>query len=184
MPISVTKDTVEGPLSRELEALADVRVRECYQCGKCSAGCPVADEMDILPNRIVRLAQLGEFEKALRSKTIWLCASCITCTTRCPREVDIAAVMDALREMSLEKGLADPASKEIVSFHKAFLDTVRAFGRMSEFPMVGDYKLRSLKLFQDILAAPKMFLRGKLRLIPKRIKGRGEVRKIFSKCGW
>jgi len=184
MAITIDKDAIDGPLARELRGLSDVEVVDCYQCGKCSAGCPVVDAMDILPNRVIRLAQLGQFDEILRSKTIWLCASCETCTARCPREVDIAAVMDALREMSLKAGLAGKNAREVTAFHRAFLDTVWAFGRMQEFSLVGDYKMRSGKFLQDVLVAPLMFLRGKLHFVPRPIKGRKEVREIFKKCGY
>jgi heterodisulfide reductase subunit C len=184
MAITVRKDAINSPDAHELRELSETAVVECYQCGKCSAGCPVVDEMDIMPSRVIRLAQLGEYGKILGCQTIWLCASCETCTTRCPREVDIAKIMDALREMSLEKGVAHRRSHEIVAFHRAFLDTVRIFGRMQEFPMVGDYKLRSGKFLQDIFTAPRMFLLGKLHLLPKPMKARKEIREIFRKCGY
>src|SRR5208282_717492 len=75
-----------------------IQVADCYQCGKCTAGCPVAMHMDVAPNQVVRLVQLGEWEKALQSRAIWECVGCQTCSTRCPKEVDCAGVMDALRE--------------------------------------------------------------------------------------
>jgi len=92
--------------------------------------------------------------------------------------------MDALRQMALESGRANKRSREIYAFHRAFLDTVRMFGRMAEFSLVGDYKLRSFKFFQDIFTAPKMFQRGKLHFLPHRIAGRKEIRDIFRKCGY
>lgn len=183
MPIRLRKEDMDGPLARELEELSRARVAECYQCGKCSAGCPVAEWMDIQPTRVMRLAQLGRYEEILSSETIWLCASCVTCTTRCPREVDVAAVMDGLREMALARGQANRRSREITAFHKAFLDTVWAFGRMAEFAMVGDYKLRSGKYFQDVFVAPGMMKKGKLHFLPRRISGTKEIRAIFKKCG-
>lgn len=79
-------------------------LRLCYQCGKCSAGCPIADSMDVPPHKVIRLLQLGEVEEAMRSKTIWACAACFTCATRCPKGVDLSKIMEALRSLLLRKG--------------------------------------------------------------------------------
>ena len=79
-------------------------VRACYQCGKCTAGCPLASAMDLMPNQILRLLQLGEHEQALKCQTIWRCASCLTCAARCPKDVDPARVMDALRTILMRRG--------------------------------------------------------------------------------
>jgi heterodisulfide reductase subunit C len=184
MAITIRNTDIDSPLAGELARLAETALVDCYQCGKCSAGCPVVDQMDIMPSRVIRLAQLGQYDKILRCETIWLCASCETCTTRCPREVDIAKVMDGLREMALARHVEHIRSHEIIAFHRAFLDTVWLFGRMQEFPLVGDYKMRSFKLFQDILAAPKMLLRGKLHFLPRPMKARKEIREIFRRCGY
>ncbi|MGC8811840.1 MAG: 4Fe-4S dicluster domain-containing protein, partial [bacterium] len=81
------------------------RVQECYQCQKCSAGCPLALEMDIKPHQIIHLLALGQKERALASRTIWICASCYTCSTRCPNDIDIAGVMDWLRQTAMKEGI-------------------------------------------------------------------------------
>jgi heterodisulfide reductase subunit C len=88
---------------QRVEEISGQNLMNCYQCGKCSAGCPVVEAMDILPNQIIRLVQLGLVQEALDSKTIWLCASCITCTSRCPKGVDVARVMEALRAIILRR---------------------------------------------------------------------------------
>ncbi len=80
-------------------------VRACYQCGKCTAGCPLASSMDLMPNQILRLIQVGEHEQALSARAIWWCASCLTCAARCPKEVDPARVMDALRTILMRRGI-------------------------------------------------------------------------------
>jgi len=83
---------------------ADQKLMACYQCGKCSAGCPMAEHMDVLPNQIIRLAQLGMQERLLASSAIWTCVSCMTCNTRCPKGVHIAEVIESLRDMAMRNG--------------------------------------------------------------------------------
>jgi len=98
----VTKISPE--LAKKVFAISGQNVYACYQCGKCSAGCPIADEMDLLPNQVIHMVQLGD-EKVLESKAIWLCANCFTCTVRCPRDINLTAVMEALRLLTLRKGI-------------------------------------------------------------------------------
>ncbi len=125
MKIKITTKELTSDFAKEVEERSGIDVKKCYQCGKCTAGCPVAYEMDYMPNQIIRFVQLGLKREALTSRTIWLCASCITCTTRCPREVKIAELMDVLREMSLEEGLANPLEKILQHFTKHFLTPLR-----------------------------------------------------------
>ena len=80
--------------------LSGENVDLCFQCGACSSGCPMTEEMDYLPSKIIRLVQLG-LEEALESKTIWICTTCFNCEVRCPRGIDIANVMEALRQIVL-----------------------------------------------------------------------------------
>ena len=97
-----------GPEPREfierIEELSGENVYACYQCGRCSAGCPVASEMDLLPNQIIRMVQMGLDDEVRRSKTLFLCASCFTCQSRCPKGIDIARVMEAVRHVLDPKG--------------------------------------------------------------------------------
>ncbi|HAY32849.1 MAG TPA: 4Fe-4S dicluster domain-containing protein [Ignavibacteria bacterium] len=152
----------------------------CYQCGKCSAGCPVRYYMDIAPNKVVRLIQLGYYEEALNSDTPWLCAGCLACSVRCPKEFDLARFMDAVREIALEKGV-EIKQVNILKFHNAFLDQIKNHGRSYEAGLVADYKMKTLDLFQDVDSAPGMFLKGKLILLPHNIKNRKEIKRIFKK---
>ena len=97
--ISIKK--VQSEFVKKIEELSGQNLLSCYQCGKCSAGCPIVESMDILPNQIIRLVQLGQKADALNAKTIWLCATCFTCSARCPRGVDLPGVMEALRQVVL-----------------------------------------------------------------------------------
>ncbi len=103
MRISLSRNDVQNAIIKKVEDISGQNVLACYQCGKCSAGCPMVSLMDLLPNQIIRLVQLGQFDDVLNSKTIWLCASCFSCTTRCPKGVDLAKVMEALRLLLLRK---------------------------------------------------------------------------------
>ena len=157
-------------------------VEKCYQCGKCSAGCPIANEMDLMPNQIVRLAQLGLKDQALHNRSIWLCAGCVTCTTRCPQEVEIAGVMEALRHLAIEEGITPPPEvKHVTTFTEAFLRGIRRHGRLFEPGMVMGFNLRSRQFMKDADKGPKMFFKGKLNLLPNRAGGLSKVRRIFQR---
>src|SRR5512136_597899 len=69
----------------------------CFQCAKCSAGCPAAAQMSMLPHRAIHLLALGQESRVRRENTVWLCAACFTCATRCPNNVDIPGIFDLLR---------------------------------------------------------------------------------------
>ncbi|MEI6853491.1 MAG: 4Fe-4S dicluster domain-containing protein, partial [Bacteroidota bacterium] len=150
----------ENPsLSAHLQHATEVKSAKCYQCGKCSAGCPVSTEMEYPPSVVMRLLQTEDplnDMKLLKSQAIWLCVSCEMCLSRCPMEIDIPKVMDFMRQKSLEEGLANPKSKNIISFHKAFLDSIKFTGRLHEISLVADYKMRSMHLTQDLMMVPKM----------------------------
>lgn len=167
-------------LSDKIEKITSESLAKCYQCGKCSAGCPIRNYMDDSPNQVVRLVQLGFDEEALKSATIWLCAGCLTCTSRCPQNFDIAKFMDAMREIALKEGI-EISDKNVAKFHKAFLDQIKMNGRSFELGLTIDYKLRSMDLFQDVDVAPEMFIKGKIGLLPHKIKNGKEVKKIFKK---
>jgi heterodisulfide reductase subunit C len=144
----------------------------------------VADEMDLPPSMILRLLQTEDpinEEMVLRSHSIWLCVTCEMCLSRCPMEIDIPSMMDFLRQRSIQEKKVNPKAKNIIAFHKSFLNSIRFTGRLFELGLIIDYKLRSLNLTQDVALAPKMISRGKLHFIPDMIKDKARMARIFKK---
>jgi heterodisulfide reductase subunit C len=184
MSATAHDSTHPADLSERVRAVTGESAFDCYQCGKCTAGCPLAAEMDYGPNQVLRLLQLGlpELEEeALRSLSIWLCLTCETCLARCPQEVDLPRIMDYLRQESLRRGLVHPKARDILAFHRAFLDSIRRNGRLHEVGLISTYKLKTMHLLQDVLVAPKLFARGKLKLLPHGIAGKDELRRVFER---
>lgn len=100
----LSSQRLNSDLLREVEELSGQNLFACYQCGKCSAGCPLTFAMDLLPHQVIRLLQMGRGKEALDCRTIWYCVACLTCSTRCPKGVDVAKVMEALRTLLLREG--------------------------------------------------------------------------------
>jgi len=99
--LRITSSRVGSSFVAQIEKVAGQKLLACYQCGKCSAGCPMAPHMDILPNQIIRMSQLGMQEQLQASRAIWMCVSCLTCNSRCPKGIRIAEVIEALRDSVL-----------------------------------------------------------------------------------
>jgi len=166
---------------KEMNDKIKMNVNLCYQCRKCSAGCPMSYAMDYTPAQLIHAIRLGLKDLVLNSKTIWLCSSCQTCTTRCPQEVEIAKVMDTVKMIAVAEGIKPPVSS-VHTFNKAALRNIKWFGRMYELGMIGDLKLRTFEFFKDMGLGMKMFLKGKLKIIPSISPGRTLTTwKIFSR---
>ena len=171
-------------LKGRIIAATGVNINQCYQCGKCTAGCPLNEEMDIQPNQLLRMLQLelpGYEDKLLRSMSIWLCLACDMCSSRCPQEVLLSKVMDYLRQESLRQGKVNPKAKDIVSFHQSFLESIEKNGKLNEMGLTVSYKLKTMNLMQDISIAPAMLSKGKLSLFPHKVKNLKEIQKLFKK---
>lgn len=168
---------------RRVNELAHEVTQLCYHCHKCTAGCPVAYAMQYGPDRILRMVQLGEKQAVLSSPDIWVCAGCETCGARCPNDIDIAHVMDALRQIAQAEGVK-PAIPNMQRFHDIFLGIVKATGQMHEASLMGVYELLSLDFLSDPVlfsAGPKMLLQGKVPILPKFSKNRARVKRVFEK---
>ncbi|MGE5429504.1 MAG: 4Fe-4S dicluster domain-containing protein [Syntrophomonadaceae bacterium] len=176
-------DNNVGQFANEIEALSGCSVYDCYQCGKCSAGCPVSQFIDESPTRLIRLIQLNQKEIVLNSKTPYLCASCTTCSERCPMEIDVAKVMETVRILASREGIR-PRVKEVVNFSGAFLDSVKSNGRLFEFGMTISFNLRNLTPLKDAMLGPVMLRKGKLGLWPQGIKNKERIKNIFANSSY
>jgi heterodisulfide reductase subunit C len=137
--------------------------------------------MDLLPSQVIRLVQLGVEDEVLVSRAIWLCASCEACTARCPMGIDLAAVMDTLRMLAVERQAPVPDAHG-KQFNRSLLGSVRRHGRVFEVGMLAAYKLRSRDLLSDAGKVPQMLLKGKLSLWPHGSGNAEEVRQVFQRA--
>lgn len=151
----------------------------CYQCQKCTATCPVSDIMDIKPDVMVRKVIQGDEAAIVRSRTIWVCAGCESCGSRCPNLISVGAVNEFFRERSVRAGVT-PAVTKAFAVHKAFLSSIARFGVVHEASMLAEFKLRSRDLFSDLALGMKMFLKGKVHIGWRRIAGMDEIRRIMK----
>ena len=175
----MTEKTGSAPLGADVwMEKSGLNIQDCYQCQKCSAGCPVAFAMDYKPNQVMQMVLLGMKERVLSCKTIWVCASCYTCSTRCPNDIDIAGVMDWLRQSALREGVV-PADKEVPLFHAALLDSIRSHGRVYELGMMARYKMKTGKFLDDLKLGWKMLRKGKLKLFPSGVRKKREITELF-----
>ncbi|MFQ6090773.1 MAG: 4Fe-4S dicluster domain-containing protein [Candidatus Bipolaricaulia bacterium] len=164
---------------RGVEEQSGERVNCCYQCNKCAAGCPMTGEMELFPNQLFRLVQLGDEQGVLSSNTMWYCLSCYMCSVRCPNDIDIAKVMDTLRGMALERGYCSPLP-EVLDFHRIFLSNVRRHGRVNELGLILRYNLSRGRPFRNLSLGGAMLRRRRLGLRPHRIKGLKKFRRLFA----
>ena len=193
MEAAISKELAPNfEFSDEIRKERQIAVTDCYQCAKCSAGCPLTFAMDFLPHEIIRLVGLGQEEVVLNSNTIWACSACETCTTRCPNDIDIMGVLDYLKERAVKSGRSVP-QKSVLAFHKAFLDDVRlAGGRLNEPLLLGIFMLRSgegLRKFktgalkEDFKLGLQMFKKGRLSVKPpQKVQVIDEIQNLFKKA--
>lgn len=173
------QNTYDADFIKRVEEASGQQVSKCYQCGNCSASCNYTYVYDYPVNQIMRLIQLGQKEIVLKSRSIWLCASCQACTTRCPCNIEVSHVMESLRIMSREEKMV--SLKDIQLFYDEFLRSVKTFGRVFETGLLPVFNMRAKRPFGDMDLAPLVLKKGKLHLLPSRIKGRKEVAGIFDR---
>ncbi len=165
-------------LAATIGELSGENVHLCYQCKKCTMGCPVAPYFDLVPHQVLRALQLGQKDLVLSSNTIWLCTQCEACATRCPHDIDLPAIMDELKIMALNEGI-QPRVPSVPLFYSAALRGINLFGRMYEAGMIGELYLRRTLVgdmdfrqlvSRDVPMAVKMIRDGKLQILPTLVR--------------
>jgi heterodisulfide reductase subunit C len=166
----------------EVKQRSGQNIDRCYQCLKCTVGCPMSAHFEHKPNSLIRMIQYDKREQVLASRSIWLCVSCMTCAARCPNQVDMSVVMDTLREMAVESGAPYGAEKNVVLLHEEFIRSIRMWGRLHEVTFFMAYMLRSFDFFSPIPSGVTLFAKGKLPLVHRRIKGIKGLQELFNQA--
>ncbi len=169
--------TISDDLAHQIQAELGQNVYLCYQCIKCTSGCPVAEFFDWQPNQIMRAVQLGQESIALKAQTPWLCAACQLCTTRCPQGLDINAIMEFLTREAKARGY-DPPVPEVEIFDEAFMREIRLWGRAYELGLMAEMKLRTRNFKGDMDLGVQMLRKGKLALLPTPTRARRKVKPL------
>ena len=183
-----------NPLARAVMERSGQNLFACYQCRKCAAGCPVADEAGMAPDRLIRTILLGGRDEAINNLLVWKCVACYTCGARCPNGIQTARVNETLKQMSKEAH-AGPMEPRIAAFHEAFMKSASHFGRLNEVELMGIYEtgnaaraLRGGKL-RAFLTALGPSLRLGLSMARKKrmhfglagVKRRSEIKALYKK---
>lgn len=135
----------------------------CYQCGNCSAGCPMSGRGDLLPHQVFRLLQIDS-DEPLRAVQPWLCVGCQTCAVRCPQELDLSRVMDWLRAEAERRKTVPRGAKRMLHFNRIFLGRILANGRLNEVELGLLFNLANRSPLENAMAAPALLTRGKFAL--------------------
>ena len=157
------------------------RLKECIQCGTCSASCPTSDLMDFSPREIIASLRAGLLDRVLGSNTVWLCSSCYTCTVRCPAGIKFTDVMYELKRLESEYGIISRKSTT-AKLARAFVKTVDRYGRSAEGELLARYYLTTnpFKALHQVGFGLRLFLKGRIPFLPHRIKNRENLRKMIS----
>ena len=158
---------------------ADVRQYDCYQCGKCSGGCPMANGMDLKPRGIMRCAQVGALDTILNSNTIWLCSGCYACVDRCPHDVNVPAFIEEARYEAMRQGIKRRDSDVL---NKAFVANIKMFGKSHEMILAGLYNVLALKPTQDVVSLPHMLKNKMIGIMPNTINETSELAKMIERA--
>ena len=179
MTLVLEKGLKTGSIREQVVKISDVEINSCLQCKKFTNGCPVVNMVDTPPSEIIRMLQLNAGVEILKSKLVWMCASCETCYSRCPMKIDMAAVMDALRIIDANKSAVLTANGKVRKMNASFLNSVKMFGRTYDLGMIAVFKLKTLNMLQDTDKFPLMLKKKKIALFPGFGADKKYIKRIF-----
>jgi heterodisulfide reductase subunit C len=182
--LEITRQTpywtgIDRQMTQQIKEHAKTDFQRCLQCRSCSGGCPFIEAMDLGPHRIIRMLQLGFVQNALRTSTIWICVGCDTCSSQCPMAIDIAAIMDVLRQKAVSEKVSVP-TPEIVDLHTEILNSIYRYGRTHKLEIMLRYKVQTQTWFEDLDVGLKMLTKRKLDLFPSKIDAIQEIKQLFK----
>ncbi len=159
------------------------RLRRCIQCGTCTGSCPVSYAMDLMPREVIALFRAGDIERILRSRTIWVCASCYQCTTRCPSKIRITDLLYALKRIAVDRRVF-PSRFPVYVLSETFVKQIKRYGRNHEAGLLRDYYLRTgpLRMLMQVKLALALWWHGRMALRPRRIKGIEALRRMIARA--
>jgi len=179
MPIRIKKEAVPEGISRRVKEISGIDINGCLQCKKCTNGCPVSGYTASSPAEIIKKLQLGAGKELLDSEIIWTCVSCSTCYSRCPMEINMAQVMDALRVLAEETGAATPDGN-MPLMNKILLGTIKTFGRTYDLGAMALYKAGTASYMKDMDKVPLILKKGKIALLPSQGADKKTIKQIFN----
>jgi len=158
------------------------KINECLQCGTCSASCPTSEAMEYSPREIIAALRAGLLDRVLKSNTVWLCASCYSCSVRCPAGIPFTDVMYELKRLGVEYGLCPNGATNAV-MAQVFVESVDRHGRNHEPELIRKYLLRTnpLGFLRQVRLGLRLLRRGRMPVWPHKIKGVDVLRKMMAK---
>lgn len=156
------------------------KIRECIQCGTCSASCPAGAVMERSPRWLIAALRAGMLDRVLDSNTVWLCISCYSCTVRCPAGIPFTDIMYELKRLEAEGRIS--RGVKAATMAQAFVETVARHGRNSETKLLRKYYWRTnpVKALTQLPLVWKLFSRGRLEMRPGKIKGLDGLHKMMA----
>lgn len=159
------------------------KINGCIQCGTCTGSCPLSYLMDITPRELIALFRAGAIDSIIKSRTIWVCASCYSCQSRCPASIKVTDIIYSLKRMAMNRKVY-PKKFPVHSLSDSFIKSMKSFGRLNEPRLMLYYFIKTgiWKSFSFIPLGLKMAGKGRLEFKASKIKDISSFKKIIKKA--